>query len=120
MEQVKKSPLDILNILEDQPERLLVLEGSEKLTNKARVACSNCEIIFMNESDILACIEALKKSDEQMRLRPEEQVLYNWKSTYRVGMKLIFGVVWYDIEFFNRRKEAYKSNLHVSIFKRFG
>ncbi|HEV7333916.1 MAG TPA: hypothetical protein VGN63_22975 [Flavisolibacter sp.] len=120
MEQTKKAPLDILNVLEDQSERILVLEGSEKVTDKPRVACSNCEITFANESDLLACIEALKQSDEQMRQRPQEQVLYNWKRTYRVGMKLLFGVVWYDREFFERRKEAYKSNLHVSIFERFG
>jgi hypothetical protein len=115
---MKDLPVDILNVLEGKPHRVLVLPGDD--VGKSPIARTDVSITFDTEEKVLTCIQALRESDEQMKLRPKERVLYCWYNVYREGMTISFSVHWFDMEFFERRKEAYTSPQHASIFERFG
>ena len=114
----KAMPVDVLNVTEGKPERIEILPGDQR-PDKTIVARTKCEITFDDEQNLLTCVQALKESDEQMKQRPDSQVLYNWDKVFREGMSIIFGVVWYDRDFFEKRKDAYTSGQHASIFDRF-
>lgn len=103
----------------ESAEHTLVVESGETPSGKEVVAKTSCEITFKNNEDLSNCVEAIKESDEKMKLRPPAEVLYGWDNTYKNGMKIHFGVLWYDFEFFERRKDAYKTILHASLFAKF-
>jgi hypothetical protein len=121
MEQ-KSIPADVLNVIPSEPARILLLEGETHLLSEPIVARSKCEITFDNEAQLQACVQAIKESGEQTKLKIEsgERPAYTWDRTFREGMTIIFSVAWHDRDFFDSRKEAWKSKVHASIFDRFG
>lgn len=88
-------------------ERILLLDPKEERWKRdpshKLVAVTFCEITFDNEKDLQKCVEALRESDERLKQRPDEWLLWDWTRTYREGMKILFGVNWYDLDFFNAR-----------------
>jgi hypothetical protein len=115
-------PTDFFNILDPtRPERVLVLDPKEmeQRGGKRLVAETMCRIRFQREEDIAACIELLRASDEALKARPEELKRWSWESTFREGMDIVFGVAWYDLEFFMRRKDAFKDVNHAAQYARF-
>ena len=112
--------LDVLAVIDTKrPERVLVLDPGEEKHDTPLVARTTCEIEFEDESDLLACIEALRESDAALKARPDSLKFWEWERSYREGMKIVFGVRWYDRAFFEARKNAFKNDSHRSYYKRF-
>jgi len=63
---------------------------------------------------VARCIAALRDSDERLRSRAEELMLWDWECTYfepdpdneAGGGTVLLGVAWYDTEFYEDRREA--------------
>jgi hypothetical protein len=119
----KSLPVDILGVVEGSSESILLLEGETDVMRAAGrevIARTRCRMRFNSEAQLLACVDAIRESGERMREVPPEQALYKWERTFRHGMNVLFSVAWYDQDFFEGRKDAYKSQLHTSLFDRFG
>lgn len=116
---------DVLGI-SDPPktERILLLDPKEDRWKRdpshKLIARTYCEVVFDNEDDLQKCVAALRESDERLKQRPDEWLLWDWQATYREGMKIILGVNWYDLDFFRARKDAYKNPAHIQYLSRFG
>ncbi|WP_439412676.1 hypothetical protein [Enterobacter ludwigii] len=95
-------------------ELVLVLPGTE--SNRVPLAITKVEIDFTNETDLQKCITKLKESDDQLREGPRP---YDWQFTLRKGLKIYFGVNWYDLEFFKEKMNVFLNNQHGGIFKEF-
>jgi hypothetical protein len=114
---------DVMGIIEPSTtERILLLVPREYTGKDERklVARTSVEIVFEDEAKLLKCVEALRESDEELAKRPDALKMWDWAKTFRVGMTIQFGVNWYDIEFFNQRKDAFKNPKHVAIYEKFG
>jgi hypothetical protein len=91
MEQ-KAIPADILNVIPSEPARILLLEGETHLLSEPIIARSKCEIMFNDEAQLQACVQAIRESGEQTKLKIEsgQQTAYTWDRTFREGMTIIF------------------------------
>jgi hypothetical protein len=101
-------------------ERVQILAGTEGGKGRKPYAVTNIEIDFKNERDLRNCVRLLRWSDERLRARPEQMVLWNWDDSFRDKMKIVFGVAWYDKSFFDHRKDAFKEPSHVAYYSLFG
>ena len=115
--------IDILGIVENKvPERILVLEGEEygRRGNSIPIAITKCEITFNDEDNLQRCIQAMRESDEKLKQISPNYRYYDWQSLFRQGMTLIFGVAWYNKEYFESHKDVYKNEGHMKVFEKFG
>jgi hypothetical protein len=93
--------------------------------SKTLVARSECAFDCKDDETLDRCVEAIKKSDENLRKRPQQSALYDWQ-TFRVARRpagggvLTLGVAWYDEEFFNSKHEVYLNRLHHNMFDHIG
>ena len=103
-------------------ERVMILSGTESPENKARkpYALTKVTISFDNENDLRNCVRMLRWSDDRLRARPDQLILWNWESSFREGMTIYFGVAWYNEAFFERRKEAFMEPQHADYYAMFG
>jgi hypothetical protein len=102
--------------------RVQILEGTES-ADPARggpFARTNVRITFEDEDNLRECVRLLRWSDERLRARPEQLLLWDWQNTFREGMTISFGVNWYRQEFFEARKEAFREPGHAAYYARFG
>jgi hypothetical protein len=117
-------PADLLGVIDDaKRQRILILdplEGGTQRRESELVARTTCEITFHKEDALQACIRALRESDEQLKLRPDSLKMWEWTRTYREGMDIIFGVLWYDRAFFEARKDVWKDPKHAGFYREFG
>ena len=107
---------------EEKAKRELLLGGEElgeRRGEKKLVALTRCTIKFEKEEDLFKCAEALRVSDEALRARPNERKLWDWQLAVRDGMKIHFGVAWYNMGFFSERKGAYKDANHIRQYNKF-
>lgn len=86
--------------------RVRVLVGSDadpvRLAGKVPIAKSDCSYYCPDAVTAERCIQALRESDERLRARPEEQMLWDWECTYFEaelgnpdgGGTVILGVAW--------------------------
>jgi hypothetical protein len=121
--QSESGAVDVMGIIEaNANERVLLLVPREYTGTDERtlVAQTSVEITFDDEALLEKCVEALRESDEELAKRPDALKMWDWAKTFRVGMTIQFGVNWYDIEFFNQRKDAFKTPKHVAIYEKFG
>ena len=110
---------------EDGFETVMPGEASRRALDLPRYASTSAEITFDNEEDLqrfLAVMEETDRrlasiSDEQMRNDPGQG--YDWQKVLRKGLTIKFGVMWYKKDFFENRKDAYKSEMHASVLKQF-
>ncbi|TYC08759.1 hypothetical protein FXF65_38220 [Actinomadura syzygii] len=92
------------------------------------MAKSDCSYYCPNAETAQACIEALRASDERLRSRPEEQMLWDWECTWLEpepgnsagGGTVILGVAWFDAEFFAERRDAWFGRMHTKIYADLG
>jgi hypothetical protein len=114
--------VDVLGIIDaKQTDRVLLLEPENPPRRpEDLIARTKCEITFDNGEDLQKCVDALRASDEELKRRPESLRAWEWTITYRESMTIHFGVNWYDRDFFERRKDAFRSDRHVEMFKAFG
>jgi hypothetical protein len=101
-------------------ERVMILAGTEGGRHRRPYAVTRVEIAFDNERDLRSCVRMLRWSDDRLRARPDQMILWDWQRTFREGMKIHFGVAWYDQAFFERRKDAFKEPAHVGYYSLFG
>lgn len=128
---------DILNIqgedipdIDDHLDALLkkgliseqkILDGaSDKTFGKRQpYATTKVRIEFERESDLRKCVRLLRWSDERL-LAMGSTIAWAWAMTVREGMTIKFAVNWYDKDFFERRKDAFRDSNHLSYFRMFG
>lgn len=102
-------------------QRVMILRGTEgPAAGRKPYAQTKARITFSNERDLRQCVRLLRWSDERLRLRPEQLVLWEWSSSFREGMTISFGVNWYDKEFFETRKDVFKNPEHRGYYAMFG
>jgi hypothetical protein len=109
-------------IARGKTQRVMLLAGTESPQRHGHrpYAQTRVEIDFTDESNLRECVRQLRWSDERLRARPEQLLLWSWNLTFRDGMTISFGVNWYDKAFFERRKEAFKEPGHTKFYKLFG
>ncbi len=89
---------------------------------------SECTYYCPDAATAERCIQSLRDSDERLRSRPEEQMLWDWQSTYweaeigneNGGGTVLLGVAWYDQQFFDDRRGAWFGTMHRRIYQQLG
>jgi hypothetical protein len=103
-------------------ERVMILSGTEGpyAGKRAPYAVTKVRIDFDNERDLRTCVRLLRWSDDRLRARPELLLAWEWERTFREGMRIEFGVAWYDRTFFEKRKDAFAEPGHLQYYAHFG
>ncbi len=129
-------PSDFLNVMGDHAdldertialleqgrhERVQILDGTDR-PGEARTpyARTYVDIDFESEEDLQECVKLLRWSDERLRARPDLRILWSWEITFREGMRISFGVNWYNADFFHERKDAFREPSHLRFYEMFG
>lgn len=119
-------------IPENAPARVRVLVGEDadaaRRAGKTVIARSDCTYYCPDAATVARCIKALRDSDERLRSRPEELMLWDWECTYfeadpgnqAGGGTVILGVAWYDAEFYADRREAWLGTMHKRAYAGIG
>ncbi|SEM69775.1 hypothetical protein [Streptacidiphilus jiangxiensis] len=125
------SILDTL-VQADAVTRVRVLTGedadAERRADKKPIGKSDCTYYCPDAATAERCIEALRASDERLRERPEELMLWDWQCTYweaepgnpNGGGTVLLGVAWYDEAFFADRRDAWFGAMHQRIYQQLG
>ncbi|MFJ3975632.1 hypothetical protein [Streptomyces sp. NPDC090021] len=112
--------------------RVRVLTGEDvdpaRRGSKSVVAFSDCRYYCPDAATVERCIEHLRASDERLRSRPNEQMLWDWECTYfeadpdneNGGGTVLLGVAWYDRAFFDDRRGAWFGAMHTRIYREIG
>ncbi|MBO0821554.1 MAG: hypothetical protein J2P26_11975 [Nocardiopsaceae bacterium] len=112
--------------------RVRVLTGEDadpdRRGDKTPIAFSDCRYYCPDAETVRRCIDALRDSDERLRNRPEELMLWDWQSTYfqadignpSGGGTILLGVAWYDEDFYADRKVAWFGAMHKRIYADLG
>ncbi|MFI2076494.1 MULTISPECIES: hypothetical protein [Streptomyces] len=112
--------------------RVRVLTGDDadpaRRGSKTVIAFSDCRYYCPDAATVERCVEHLRASDERLRSRPEEQMLWDWQCTYfeadtdntNGGGTVILGVSWYDRAFFDDRRDAWFGAMHTRIYTEIG
>jgi len=103
-------------------ERVMILSGTEgdRPDSRSPYARTNASITFRDEGDLRECVRLLRWSDERLRKRPDQLMLWQWDHSFREGMTIQFGVNWYDAAFFERRRDAFREPSHTRYYRMFG
>ncbi len=96
--------------------------------SKTVIARSECTYYCPDAATAERCIESLRASDERLRSRPEEMMLWDWAMTWwepepenpNGGGTVLLGVAWYDEAFFQDRKDAWFGAMHQHVYKQIG
>src|SRR5918994_882608 len=72
--------------------RVQILEGTEGASDAPRTIYARTEvkITFTNERDLRQCVRLLRWSDQRLRARPDQRILWDWQRTFREGMTISF------------------------------
>ncbi|MEU4090181.1 hypothetical protein [Streptomyces aureus] len=110
--------------------RVRVLSGSdaERGEDEKPIAFSDCRYYCPDEESVRRVVDALRESDERLRSRPEELMLWEWAATFfeaepgnpNGGGTILLGVSWYDEEFYTERKGAWFGTMHRRIYQQLG
>jgi len=98
----------------------VVSAGQEipNLGKRRAVATSKIAITFDNDANLKACVSALQVSDVALALKGDS--MYVWELVTVTGNTIMFGVSWYDKEYFDAKRDAFTSKEHSRIFEQFG
>lgn len=114
------------------PVRYRVMMGEDedpaRRGAKVLVAQSNCSISCPSSEVFKKTMVALRDSDERLRALSADEKLYDWQTVYfevdassdNGAGTLIFGVAWYDEEFFAKKGTAYLGQMHTQMFSALG
>lgn len=116
------------------PTRVRVLVGedgdADRRNGKVAIARSECTYYCPDAATVDRVIAALRDSDERLRSRPEELMLWDWQNTWfeadalatnpNGGGTIILGVAWYDAAFFAERRAAWVGAMHRRIYAQLG
>lgn len=102
-------------------ERVLILAGTEfPGPQRKPYARTDVTIKFPDEHNLRECVRLLRWSDERLRARLDQLMLWEWEDTYRQDMTIHFGVRWFTRAMFEARKDAFKDTRHESYYAAFG
>jgi hypothetical protein len=115
----------------DLVTRQLVLLGDtdpelKVFSRKPLVSRSICRFVCDDDLILAECVEQIRISDEHLRSRPEELMLWGWNATFvekipgQIGGVVILGVNWYDETFFNERRNSYVNPSHLQKYLQIG
>lgn len=101
----------------------LICFGTEegRALGKRAVARSTVQFAITDAEILLRCIEDLRLFAAVLRNRPAAEVHYGWgRITFdRSTGQISFGLNWYDLDYFMRRRTAYTSRFHAEVLRRF-
>lgn len=110
--------------------RVLIGEDDDpaRRGTKILVAWSDCRYYCPDEATVKACVEAIRQSDERLRSRPDEMMLWDWQTTWfepdpaneHGGGTVLLGVAWYDQEFHEERRDAWFGRMHRKVYQDIG
>lgn len=101
--------------------KVLFLGGEfGRRTSTEAVAISKCTLRLRDVSQITECERALIQFAGILSRRAEHETLYEWSNVRRKGLMVEFDILWYDLLFFEARKDAYRVGPHRLAFLRFG
>lgn len=112
--------------------RTMVLDATdgydEVTATKVMVAKTECRIPCPTDEILETAIQALRESDEHLRNRPEELKLWNWLDTWvekpansaQPGGTVILSVGWFNIDFFEKKKDVYTNPAHLAKYLQIG
>lgn len=98
-----------------------ILEGAstQVFGDQTPYARTEVSIDFEDEKDLRRCVRLLRWSDERLRALGSS-IAWSWDKTVRDGMNIKFAVNWYDKDFYEQRRDAFRDKAHLSYFKMFG
>jgi len=112
--------------------RILIGESEDptRRGSKDVIAFTDARYHCGSWAQLTALALAIQDSDERLRLRPEDLMLWDWDSTYMElddpqhptegGGTILLGVAWYSIGFFRDRGGAGFSHMHQRIYEKLG
>lgn len=104
-----------------EPRKLIVRGGDFRARTSARVvAVSRCDFTLRARKYIEPCERAFVEFEEILRSRDDRDIKYEWENVVREGLHVTFDVNWFDLEFFQDRKLAYRVGPHPLALQRFG
>lgn len=105
-----------------RPKVRILLQGGEfgRRTCTEAVAISKCKLHLRQRSQIAECERALLQFAEILSRRGDHETQYEWSNVRRKGLTVEFEILWYDLSFFEARKNAYQVGPHRLAFLRFG
>ena len=89
-------------------------------TGAVPVIVSHCFLRLGTDADVERCRKALIEFDRVLRRRPDSDVRYEWANVKLSNRRLSMDIYWYNSDFFERRKAAYRVGAHPLAFQRFG
>ena len=108
------------NKMAKMPESLFLFGTEEgRVLNKPVYKISTVKLKLSDNSSFEKCKEELKLFSSVLRNRKSEDVFYGWDKIYCFpeSKEIHFNILWYSDEYFEKRKNAFKSIFHQRIFK---
>jgi hypothetical protein len=128
-----ESLFDLIEAGKTPVTRIQVIVGEDddpgRRGDKTVIAFSDCAYFCPDGATLVKCVEHIKSSDDRLRSRPQEQMLWDWKTTWLQhndpddpgkGGIVFLGVAWYDREFFDDRKDAWFGRMHQREYQEIG
>lgn len=91
-----------------------------KLRKIEPLAVSCAKFSIKSTEDIAALTMAIEQFEQILNRRMPEEVKYEWANIEVNEFSVQMEIYWYDLDFFNDRKEAYLVGAHPFVFQRFG
>ncbi|MBX9569403.1 MAG: hypothetical protein K2X77_10940 [Candidatus Obscuribacterales bacterium] len=103
-------------------------DGQQPSKTKVLKVRSECRFDCPDQKTLEHCVDQIRISDEHLRNRPEELVLWGWNCTFveRTGEEkngggvVILGVNWYDEKFFEEHLDSYMNPSHLAKYLEIG
>ncbi|OKJ55935.1 hypothetical protein [Streptomyces sp. CB02115] len=97
--------------------------GAKQIVGRSEVSL-HCK----DAATIEKTVEALRLSDAELVKRPEASRKYDWQSVFVEpdqgsadgGGNVLFGVAWYDEDYFTEKAEVYGDKMHSHMFGNLG
>ena len=124
----------LLDIIQTGETRIKILTGESddpaRRGDKTVVAFSACTYYCPDWATLERCFLAIRESDERLRARPDDMMLWDWDNTWmrldnpaeptEGGGTIYLGVAWYNPEFFDDRSGAWFGVMHKRIYQQIG
>lgn len=81
---------------------------------------SRYSVTLPSEKLVEPCVAAIQQFLEILDRRPDDATRYEWANIRLEGLELSLDVHWYDLDFYERRKNAFRFGPHPLAFQRFG
>lgn len=100
---------------------LVVFPGEEdgrRPPDKIAKAITFVHLALSTKEDIVRCLKDLDFSNQNL-ITHRPRLDFDRRRIRLSNNQIRFSIAWYDIEFFQEKKDSWKNNTHHSIFKSF-